>query len=291
MKEKTRFEKLLNEEIEAQKEHSEELEAFNRALSDSYYDSVADHNDISNCLEHDFTDDEYFGVNAYSSTLIKLYIKNPSLVNFSGFKQKDHEIKESSDKKLGSAIHRILLENYPIRSFDSNLTPKYRETLRNMIKSLSKSPKESDVLNNVEAFERAIFWSFPCRNMSLQCKAKVDFVTKDKCLFDLKTVPVLEDMEKQIDNFRYDLQLSFYLYGWEEKYQTKIKDVCILAVEKNPPYEWRIFRLGEDYLERGRYGGLTRYKESVPGWEDIIEEMHFNPRSRFTGSITDLTLG
>ena len=291
MSHKSSFEVLLEESMENTKNAPKEVESFNRSLADSFYSSVEDHDDTpASCMKHDFTDEEYFGVKAYSSTYIKLYIKNPDLINYKDFSQKDYEINKYDSKKFGSAIHRIVLENYPIRSFDSELTPKSQQILRNMIRTLSRSPEVMKVLNNVEAFERAIFWNFDCRDKSISCKAKVDLVTKDDELFDLKTVPELEDMEKQIDNYRYDLQLSFYRYGWQKKYKKKIKRVCILAMEKNPPYGCRIFELGEDYLDRGRFGGLTMYKQSVPGWEKIIEEMHFNPRDRFSGKRTLLTL-
>ena len=276
------------EEMQEIKGSSEETlgESFDKSLYNTWISQVEE-NSPAHCMLRDFTDDEYFNSPGYSASLIKLYIKNPSMVFRKGFKQGDREIKDTKQKMLGSAIHRIVLEDYEIRSFDSILTKGEREKIRNMIHGLSQNAFCLNVLKSAEAFERAIFWNFECRDKSLSCKAKVDLVTKNDCLVELKTVPTLEDIGKQTNNFRYDLQLSFYKYGWEKVYNKPIKEVFILAMETNPPYECHCFSIPDYLINRGRYGGEI-YRLSAPGWENIIEEMHFEPRKRFSGNYTTL---
>ena len=44
----------------------------------------------------------------------------------------------------------------------------------------------------------------------MKCKAKLDGFTHKGYLIEIKTVSKLEVLERQMDTYRYDLQLSFY---------------------------------------------------------------------------------
>lgn len=243
-------------------------------------------------LTKEFTDDEYYSVNAYSSTLMRLYIKNPDLYNQNNGKMPKYEIKQTASKKLGSIIHRIVLEGHKIEAYKPLLTEKELEVLPEILSKLVGNEYVMNILKNVEAFEKPIYWSHIINDKNLKCKAKIDLVTKSDCLFELKTCNNLseDEIRKQIDNFRYDFQLSFYANGWENYKKTKLKAVGIIAIETEPPFGSHVYNLSPAYLERGSSGGHNRYKQPVPGWKNVIEEMHFNPTARFNNYYTILDI-
>lgn len=275
----------LSEEIE-KKEVAEEV--FDSALLSNYEDSLAS---PAYQLQRDFTDQEYFSVPGYSSSLIKMYIENPDLyINNNTEGLAKYEIKQTKSKKIGSVLHRIILENYKPSQFSSILSPRDFEIVTTIKKKVQENEYLMNILKGTEHFEKAIFWKEQINDKLLQCKAKVDLVTKNGCLFELKTAKNLkeEDIRKQIDNYRYDLQLSFYTRGWEKIHNTKLKIVGIIGIETEPPFGTHVFQLTPRFLERGRHGGVNTFKQSIAGWENVLEEMHFNPQGRFNNYYTIL---
>ena len=235
------------------------------------------------------TDEEYFSCPYYSASLLKEYHKKPSLPFSKTFNQGEYERKQTKSKKLGSIIHKVILEGHKVREFAPLLTPKEKEYVPLILKNLSKNNIVLNILKDAKEREWAITWTEEIRDKKLQCKAKVDLLTRSHFLFEIKTCSELEEIERQIDKYRYDLQLSFYKRGIELTAGKDVPTCGIIALETSPPYENHIFQLDKSYLDRGENGGYINRKECV-GWRELLTEIHFEPRKRFKERITVLTL-
>ena len=239
-------------------------------------------------------EDEYFSVKGYSASYIKRYDKNPSLLNNLYYPQKkiekEMEGRQSRSKKIGTILHKIFLEGWKRKDFDPLLsTDKEKETVDALIKNFSTHKVVGQIMKDIKHAEKPIFWKEEIRGRKLHCKAKIDLLTNLDALFEVKTTAYLGDFEREIDKYRYDLQMSFYRRGVEEALGVGVIECGIIALETSPPYDVHLFELDETYLERGEKGGYIR-RAQVSGWRELLEEMHFNPRKRFKEPITVLTL-
>ena len=232
------------------------------------------------------TDEEYFSSPAYSSSLLKRYDQNPKIPFSKGWSQSDLEIKQTKSKKIGSIIHKILLEEEDIQRFYPLLTPKEKEMITPIVQNFVANKINLRIMKDVFKREEVFFWLEKdiIKGKSLSCKCKIDLLTKAGYLIEIKTCSVLEEIPRQIDKYRYDLQLSFYrralLVGG-----VNVKACGILAIETQPPYENHIYQLDDEYLTRGEFGS-AHFK----GWRDLICEMHGGGRPRFEKPVTLLTL-
>ena len=235
-----------------------------------------------------FKDDNYFETPGYSATLLKTYLRNPSLVKTGSFMKKEEE-KQTKSKKLGTILHRILLEDRNLKEFIPLLTPKEKEMFPVIIKNFLKNETIMNIMKNAEAQEFVINWKETERDAP--CKAKLDLWTKDGFLFEMKTCSALEEIPRQIDKFRYDLQLSFYKRGIEQALNKEVEGAGIIAMETAPPYESHIYQLDESYLERGENGGIIN-RMGVLGWRNAIEYLVFDEKGlkRFERPVTVLSL-
>ena len=230
------------------------------------------------------TDSEYFSLPYYSASLIRTYETNPSMVEYN----KKHGEVSTPDKTFGIVLHKAVLENEEFEEkredFLKMITPARRKILEKTILGIKNNDIVQKIIGDAEFIERPIIFEVQMRGKKLKCKSKIDLFTKKGYLIDLKTLPSLEQMKYKIDYYRYDLQLSFYVEALKSLGK-EVQGVIILAVEKNAPHESHLFEIGEELLMRGAAGGKIFSKE-VRGWEDILEELHFDPRKRFEGKMT-----
>ena len=72
-------------------------------------------------------------------------------------------------------------------------------------------------------------------------------------LVDLKTAvdASLEGWKKSIANFRYHMQASYYIEGFQQCFSDKIRDWLWIVVEKTPPYAVAVHSADELLLDRG----------------------------------------
>ena len=232
------------------------------------------------------TDSEYFSLPYYSASLIRTYETNPSMVEYN----KKHGEVSTPDMAFGQVLHKAVLENEEFEDkkeeFLKMITPARRKILEKSLLGVKNNDIVQKIIGDAEFIERPIIFDIQMRGKKLRCKSKIDLFTKKGYLIDLKTLPSLEQMKRKIDDFRYDLQLSFYVEA-VKSLGKEVEGVIILGVEKNAPHESHLFEIGEELLLRGAGGGKIWGKE-VRGWEDILEELHFDPRKRFEGAMTTI---
>lgn len=112
--------------------------------------------------------------------------------------------------------------------------------------------------------EHSMFWD----RDGLRCKGKVDFMTKDGIVADLKTTrnaaPI--PFSKSVVNYNNDLQAAWYLDGLSRITGSRKKSFIWIAVENETPYEIGIhvaspsmIQLGEEKYEKA----LRAYNECV----------------------------
>ena len=234
-------------------------------------------------------DDGYYDIKAISSSLLKKYIRNPSLVLSEHFNQAEEEKGQTKSNKIGSVIHRILLEDRLLKEYFPILTPKEVESFPHIIKNFLNNDVIMNIMKNADRQEFILRWEETTKKAP--CKAKVDLWTKDGFLFEFKSCYSLENMRSQVDQYRYDLQLSFYKRGIEQVLEKHVEGVGIIAIETQPPYDSHIYQLDDKYMYRGEHGGEI-FKKKVLGWRDIIDDLIFHPDKikRFEKPVTVLSL-
>ena len=232
----------------------------------------------------DITDQEYFNIPAYNASLIKLYLDHPHLALL---KIKGDDYHEGSKPfMIGTIVHKVVLEGHDLDKYKSLLTPKEAEHIKEMISNLLKNKFVCNILKDYQFKEKVLVWQQAVGGKTmLPCKAKIDFLTKQGFLFDLKTCVKLEDIKKNIDKYRYDLQLSFYCQACLES-GIDVNAVGILAMEKSYPFESHFFNLSQELMDRGKHGVETPSGKWYYGWKMALEELHFRPKKRFEEDVT-----
>ena len=217
-------------------------------------------------------DDGYFAINAYSSSFFKSYLKQPDYTLSKFFNQRELEEKQTKSKLLGSIIHKVLLEDEKPSDYAGLLSENDKKALPIILSNVMKNKVMFNIFQDASFSELVITWPEHFNDKEFKCKCKIDLLTKQDYLFDIKTISNLSDMESHIDKYRYDLQMSFYLRGVFNYIKRSTQGVGLLAIETKPPYRNHIFELGESYLKRGAVGGYIRNKE-VLGWITILQEI------------------
>lgn len=77
-------------------------------------------------------------------------------------------------------------------------------------------------------------------------KCRPDWLTAD-CCYDLKTIPTIDSIEKNIHKFAYWFAAGWYRMVIREATGKSVPFIHIFA-ERNPPYRWRIVELDADWI-------------------------------------------
>ena len=230
------------------------------------------------------TDNKNFDLPHYSASLLMTYEDNPSMVDYN----KEHGKVQTPDMIFGKVLHKAILENKEFEEKKEDylkmLTPARRQILENSLLGVKNNETVQKVLQDAEFIERTIVFDIQMRGEKLKCKSVIDLFTKKGFLVEIKTIPKLEQMNKKINDYRYDIQLAFYIEAIKSLGK-EVEGVLVIGVEKGRPHESHIFEISEELLVRGAAGGKIWGKD-VRGWEEILEEIHFNPRKRFAGKMT-----
>ena len=101
------------------------------------------------------------------------------------------------------------------------------------------------------ASEVAIFWTDQATG--LQCKGRIDRLVKGVQILDLKTCENAKrgPFERHASDYGYWMQLAFYADGLRANGVRPLVP-RIIAVEKDPPYEVAVHKIGEAGLDLGR---------------------------------------
>lgn len=99
--------------------------------------------------------------------------------------------------------------------------------------------------------ERSAVWTDP--ETGLLCKARFDDIRRTACVVDLKTTTDAspEAFSRSVWNYGYHLQAAHYLAG-AEALGIDATHFVIIAIEKDPPYALKVYRIQDDALWAGQ---------------------------------------
>lgn len=101
-------------------------------------------------------------------------------------------------------------------------------------------------------FEQPIFWTD--EETGLECKGKPDWLQASRlALVDLKTTVSVDGRRfgALASRLGYHCQMAMYREGVDCALGWKPERVCIIAVEREPPYDVAVFQIDNDALEIG----------------------------------------
>lgn len=90
--------------------------------------------------------------------------------------------------------------------------------------------------------------------LGVRCRARIDWLTPDGWLLDLKTTADASAtaFARSCANYRYHVQAAWYLDGYLQASGDLPLGFVFLAVEKTPPYAVALYELDAEALEWGR---------------------------------------
>jgi len=119
------------------------------------------------------------------------------------------------------------------------------------------------------------------------CSGVVDLFNYNEGRFwELKTSHDLSDYNivKQIEQYRYDLQIAAYIEGLnahEPNFDLDAEGTFIFA-ETSPPYDVRFVSVTPRMLERGK----ADWREAVSRWSQCMKSNHWPGRGDFTADVS-----
>ena len=161
------------------------------------------------------------------------------------------------------------------------LSPDEAEAVRGMAASVHSHPAARALLDRVAQVELSAFWTDSASGVG--CKARIDLLTKDNVIGDLKTTEDAspEAFARSVWNYKYHVQAIHYLRGLLASMATACDDYQIIAVEKSAPYAVAVYRINEEQLMLGKKQldeMLTRWAEceksaTWPAYSDGVVEL------------------
>lgn len=133
------------------------------------------------------------------------------------------------------------------------LTEKELETARDMCSGVMALSTARDFINAKGMAESSFFWRDPVHDVD--CKARMDFITEDGFIVDVKTAANAdhESFKRDAFNFKYYMQAAYYMRAYQEVMDEPAKGFCFVVVEKDPPYDTAIYYATEEELMLGNY--------------------------------------
>lgn len=143
-----------------------------------------------------------------------------------------------------------------------------------------KHPSASNLLSAGKA-EQSIFWVD--KDTGVQCKGRIDWLTPDSIILDLKSTTDAspEGFQRSISKYRYYVQAAMYTDGLQALGQ--LPPVFVFAAwEKSVPYASALYYATKEMLEEGRkeYKRLLKIyadclsSDEWPGYSDSIEPIN-----------------
>lgn len=127
--------------------------------------------------------------------------------------------------------------------------------------------------------EVTVFWIDPVHNVKCRCRGDY-YLQKDFFLLDYKSTKSAQPkyFMNDAEHFHYDLQVMHYKRGFE-KVGMEVKEIGIVAQEKEEPYLLKPYRCNEIFQERGdkkRNFAIKKIKECVMkgAWPGYSEEFY-----------------
>lgn len=212
---------------------------------------------------------DYHATEAMSVSQLKQFIDSPSKWEY----RRDHN-PETKAMQIGTAFHAAILtpdvfeSNYICEPKIDRRTKEGKE--KAMVFEADNANKiilpEHDFITISEMRDRLMRIemikhivkngtaesSFFFQRDGIDCKARIDLYTH-AAIFDLKTTASVRehDFSRQIYNMKYHMQAAFYVDVMAEFGNAGMPFIFI-AIEKEPPYDARIYLLDDDSIKVGR---------------------------------------
>jgi hypothetical protein len=199
---------------------------------------------------------------------------------------------ESADMAFGSALHVMTLEperfgaEYIVS--DGPINPKTRNAYGRDTKAFAEwaaaQPAGKQILTKAERtilieMHEMIVCNFGAAELlhgpgvaegtafvnldGFDCKVRLDWFSAKSGIVDIKTCRDIDRFKWDLQEYRFDLQMAFYLMAVVKLIGEKVQ-VHIIYVEKQEPYRSIVFQLAEDTLAPAVgqiHGGFERLKE------------------------------
>lgn len=221
-------------------------------------DCIAVHGARGSVAYRDLDDPEYRAIDRVSHSLLKEIDRSPAHLLEAIISKKE----PTEQMKLGSAVHALVLTPGldVVRAMpDLNLRTKegrgerdrleeearasglillddeeQLEAARAMAEAAREHPAVKRLLAKTTATEESILF----RRGGLECKARLDALTHDGIVWDIKTCSDASAKEfgKAVVNRSYLTQAEIYLFAANEVYPQSFDNFVFVAVENTPPY-------------------------------------------------------
>lgn len=225
---------------------------------------------------YDMPNDDYHSHGAISRSGLALIGEAPKKYWYKYLSGQYNE-KESDALRVGSAFHTLVLEpeSFNDRFFVWSGLPKntnagkedYKkavvdaekryllkqceyDTILKMANSVRIEPATKKIITGSGKIEASIFWEDESTGRQVKCRP--DFIKEDGLILDVKTVASasLEDFEKSIINYHYDVQAYMCIEG-AKKAGLKAEAFVFMCVEKDPPYCTAFYMADDSILKSG----------------------------------------
>lgn len=193
--------------------------------------------------------------------------------------------KETDAMRIGRIVHEYILEgvkNFVTSPFDSFRTKEAREWRDSQTLPIITA----DEVERIYAMDWAVHWHETAGNLfgygaaeqtilfeepttGAACRCRLDYITKDNDILDLKTTDDASPaaFARSVRKYRYDVQAAFYLDGVEYATGIRPEHFYFIAVEKSAPFGVAVYELSEGMIEEAR---LT-YLEDLKTWQTCME--------------------
>lgn len=257
---------------------------------------------MKNEFIYDLSFDDYLKLEAVSKSGLNVIIDKSPL----HFKTQKNENKDTPALRLGRLIHTSILEPEKLDSCYAVLTEQLNlrtkadkeklETFKNENKGktiisldeflISQEIKKVISANSfVKAMmkngrsEVTMLWD--CEGVQL--KGRADFITNNLIL-DVKTTTDASEkvFTRSIYKYKYHMQAAMYCDGYKKITGKEIPFV-ILAIEKEPPYDFALYLMDSSFIDHGRIlymDALETYRGCLEtdnwfGYEKKIKTLEF----------------
>lgn len=155
------------------------------------------------------------------------------------------------NKKEGKDEFNKIMENFEDGML--TMTEAEHKSAQEMAESVLSLSTARDFIHADGDAEASLFWHD--ETYGIDCKARVDYLTHDGFLIDLKTAQNSdhEGFRKDAYNFGYYIQAAWYMRGYEAVFGKKPKGFCFIAIEKEKPYVAGTYYATDDELMLGHY--------------------------------------
>jgi len=146
------------------------------------------------------------------------------------------------------------------------LKPATFARVNGMVASINNNPKARRLLELAGYTEVSLFGADPETGIPLRCR--MDRLT-GRQIVDLKTTPDVSEhaLRRVIDAFGYDLQGEVYRFIHELVRGEVAEPVVLIFVEKEPPFDVRVVRLGDDWMD----GGWRKFRRAIALYQACLD--------------------